>query len=135
MMIRMIIIIIRFKLFKRLDVFKQQAQMAAHGQPAAVVLRDEPGAQQGTQLLVLFKRQNLGECRHKARLDLRQVCAERVGSVQFLRFPLDGIDAQTFVANAAEGRIVVEVAHPQMAVQARIGAALAAALAEDLAQS
>jgi len=29
----------------------------------------------------------------------------------------------------------VEVAHPQMAVQARIGGALAAALAEDLAQS
>ncbi|HZY59010.1 MAG TPA: DUF3501 family protein [Candidatus Binataceae bacterium] len=77
----------------------------------------------------------IGERRHQARFDLHQVSTQRVSSVQFLRFPLGGIDAQTFVANAAESRIVVEVAHPQMAVQARIGGALAAALAEDLAQS
>jgi len=77
----------------------------------------------------------IGERRQKARFDLRQVSTERVSSVQFLRFPVGGIDAQTFAARAAEGRIVVEVAHPQMAVRAPISGALAAALAEDLAQN
>jgi hypothetical protein len=77
----------------------------------------------------------IGERRQKARFDLRQVSTERVSSVQFLRFPLGGIDTQTFAARAAEGRIVVEITHPQMTVRTPISGALAAALAEDLAQS
>lgn len=77
----------------------------------------------------------IGERRQKARFDLRQVSTQRVSSVQFLRFPLGGIDAQTFAARAAEGRIVVEITHPQMAVRTPISGVLAAALAEDLAQN
>lgn len=77
----------------------------------------------------------IGERRQKARFDLRQVSTQRVSSVQFLRFPLGGIDAQTFAARAAEGRIVVEITHPQMAVRTPVSGVLAAALAEDLAQN
>lgn len=77
----------------------------------------------------------IGERRQKARFDLRQVSTQRVSSVQFLRFPLGGIDAQTFAAQAAEGRIVVEITHPQMAVRTPVSGVLAAALAEDLAQN
>ena len=77
----------------------------------------------------------IGERRQKARFDLRQVSTQRVSSVQFLRFPLGGIDAQTFAARAAEGRIVVEITHPQMTVRTPISGVLAAALAEDLAQN
>jgi hypothetical protein len=77
----------------------------------------------------------IGERRQKARFDLRQLSTERISSVHFVRFPLGGIDAPTFAARAAEGRIVVEVTHPQMTVRAPITGVLAAGLAEDLAQS
>jgi Protein of unknown function (DUF3501) len=77
----------------------------------------------------------IGERRQQARFDLRQVSAERISSVHFVRFPLGGIDAPTFAARAAEGRIVVEVTHPAMSVRSPITGTLAAALAEDLAQS
>ena len=75
----------------------------------------------------------IGERRQKARFDLRQVSTERISSVHFVRFPLGGIDAPTFAAQAAEGRLVVEVTHPQMTVRTPITGVLAAALAEDLA--
>jgi hypothetical protein len=76
----------------------------------------------------------IGERRQKARVDLRQVSAERVSSVQFLRFGLGGLDAEAFVAKAAQGLISVEVTHPMMQVRAPIEGALAAALAQDLSQ-
>jgi hypothetical protein len=76
----------------------------------------------------------IGERRHQARFDLRQVSPERVSSVQFLRFSLGGIDAHSFIAKAAEGLVAVEIAHPQMTARAMISGALATALAEDLSQ-
>jgi hypothetical protein len=77
----------------------------------------------------------IGERRQKARVDLRQVSPERVSSVQFLRFPLGGLDAEGFTAMAAQGRIAVEITHPAMTVRAPIDGDLAAALAQDLAQN
>ncbi len=77
----------------------------------------------------------IGDRRHQARVDLRQVTPERVSSVQFVRFALGGIDAEGFAANAAQGRVAVEITHPAMTVRAPISGALAAALAQDLSQS
>ena len=77
----------------------------------------------------------IGDRRQKARVDLRQVSADRVSSVQFVRFTLGGIDADGFTAQAAEGRIVVEITHPEMTVRAPVSGALAAALADDVSQS
>jgi uncharacterized protein DUF3501 len=77
----------------------------------------------------------IGERRQKARVDLRQVSPERVSSVQFVRFPLGGIDAQEFAAPAAQGKIAVEIAHPAMQVRAPITGVLAGELAKDVAQS
>jgi len=77
----------------------------------------------------------IGERRQKARVDLRQVSAERVSSVQFLRFSLGGLDAEGLMAMAGQGRIAVEISHPAMMVRAPISGSLAAALAQDLAQS
>jgi len=77
----------------------------------------------------------IGDRRQQARVDLRQVCAERVSSVQFVRFGLGGIDAEGLAAQAAQGRIAVEITHPAMTVRAPISGALAAALAQDVSQS
>jgi len=77
----------------------------------------------------------IGERRHKARVDLRQVSTERVSSVQFVRFGVGGIDAQEFAAKAEQGRVAVEITHPLMQVQGRIEGALARSLAEDLSQN
>ena len=77
----------------------------------------------------------IGERRHQARVDLRQVSAERVSSVQFVRFVLGGIDAEGFAEKAAQGQVAVEISHPAMTVRAPISGILAAALAQDLSQS
>jgi hypothetical protein len=77
----------------------------------------------------------IGDRRQKARVDLRQISADRVSSVQFVRFGLGGIDAEGFAALARQGRVVVEITHPAMTVRAPIDGALAAALAQDLSQS
>jgi hypothetical protein len=77
----------------------------------------------------------IGDRRQKARADLRQISSDRVSSVQFVRFALGGIDVEGFAAQAAEGRIVVEITHPAMTVRAPIDGALAAALAQDVSQS
>jgi hypothetical protein len=77
----------------------------------------------------------IGERRQKARVDLRQVSPERVSSVQFIRFALGGLDAESFAAMSREGRVAVEVTHPALTVRAPIDGTLAAALAQDLAQS
>jgi hypothetical protein len=77
----------------------------------------------------------IGDRRQKARVDLRQVSSERVSSVQFIRFSLGGLDAEGFAAMCREGRIAVEITHPAMTVRTAITDDLAAALAQDLAQS
>jgi uncharacterized protein DUF3501 len=77
----------------------------------------------------------IGDRRQRARVDLRQVSPERVSSVQFIRFALGGLDAEGFTAMASQGRIAVEITHPAMTLRAPIQGDLAAALAQDLAQS
>ena len=77
----------------------------------------------------------IGDRGQKARVDLRQVSTERVSSVQFVRFALGGIDAEGFAARAAEGRIAVEITHPNMTLRTPITGALAAVLTQDLLQS
>lgn len=77
----------------------------------------------------------IGERRHKVRFDLRQMNTERISSVQFVRFPIGGINAQDFTARAAEGSVAIEVTHPEMQVRVPISGVLASSLAEDLAQN
>ena len=75
----------------------------------------------------------VGERRFDLSFDERQMSAERVSAVQFVRFALDGISAETFRALASDGRISIEVDHPSLAASAKITGELAQALAEDLA--
>lgn len=77
----------------------------------------------------------IGDRRHQARVDMRQIASERVSSVQFVRFGLGEIDAETFAQGAAQGRIAVEITHPAMIVRGLISGPLAGALAQDLSQS
>ena len=77
----------------------------------------------------------IGERREKARFDLRQVATDRVSSVHFLRFQLGGLDAKEFLIKAAQEQIAVELTHPHLCARAAIAGGLAAALAEDLAQT
>ncbi len=77
----------------------------------------------------------IGDRRQKARVDLRQVSAERVSSVQFLRFGLGGLDAEGFAAKAAQGAVAIEVTHPSMQVRAPFSPVLAGVLARDLSES
>jgi hypothetical protein len=77
----------------------------------------------------------IGERRQRARIDLRQVSAERVSSVQFVRFALGGIDPESFATLAAQEQIAVEITHPAMTVRVPITGALAESLVHDLSQS
>jgi hypothetical protein len=68
------------------------------------------------------------------KFDDRQISDERLSAVQFVRFPLDGIDAARMIELAAKGEIAIEADHPAMAVRGAINPAIAGALAEDLRQ-
>jgi hypothetical protein len=70
--------------------------------------------------------------REKVRFDLRQVSNERVSSVQFVRFPLGGLDAEEFAAMADAGKIAIEADHPKLQTRAEITGELARALSQDL---
>jgi len=74
----------------------------------------------------------LGNRRESARFDARQMSAERVSAVQFVRFPLGGLDADEFLALANAGKVALEVDHPKMQARAEIRNALAETLAQDL---
>jgi hypothetical protein len=76
----------------------------------------------------------LDQHREPARFDLRQMSSERVSSVQFVRFPLGGIDAQEFLELANQNKIAIEITHPHLSAGALITGAVAAALANDLAE-
>ncbi|MGO9057024.1 MAG: DUF3501 family protein [Candidatus Binataceae bacterium] len=107
---------------------------------ATLLIQFPDAAQRDEKLRKLIGLENhvsllIGERRHKGRFDLRQMDAERVSSVQFVRFPIGGIDARDFIAKAAEGGIMVEISHPEMPVRATISGTLAAFLAEDLVQN
>lgn len=73
-----------------------------------------------------------GAKRFAAKLDDRQVSEERVSSVQFVRFPLEGISAEEFYALAQGGKVAIEVDHPNLAAHANIAGVLADAVSEDL---
>jgi len=66
------------------------------------------------------------------KFDDRQMSDERVSSVQFVRFPLDGTSAEQFHTLAQAGKARIEVDHPNLAAEAPIAGALADALSEDL---
>jgi hypothetical protein len=74
----------------------------------------------------------LGDRRVAVQFDARQMDAERLSAVQFVRLPMAEVTRDEFLALAAHGRVAIEADHPSLAARAVIGAALAAALAEDL---
>jgi Protein of unknown function (DUF3501) len=76
---------------------------------------------------------HLGERREHARFDSRQVAPERVSAVQFVRFPLGGLEPAEFQTMAAQGKAAIEVDHPKLSVTVDIPGELAEVLARDLA--
>jgi Protein of unknown function (DUF3501) len=74
-----------------------------------------------------------GEQRLQAKFDTRQMSAESLSAVQFVRFALPAAGQRKFLELAQDGQLAVEIDHPKLAVQAPITGSLAAALAEDLA--
>jgi hypothetical protein len=74
----------------------------------------------------------IGERREPARFDNRQIATDRVSAVQFVRFPLGGLDHDEFLKFTAEGKIAIEVDHPQLTERALITGPIAKALATDL---
>jgi Protein of unknown function (DUF3501) len=75
----------------------------------------------------------LADRRESARFDPRQMSTERVSSVQFVRLPLGGLDAEEFRALANAGKIALEVDHPKLKARAEVRDALAETLAQDWA--
>jgi len=73
-----------------------------------------------------------GAQRIAARFDDRQMSEERISSVQFVKFKLEGVDAAKFLELAGKGEVAVEADHPSLAARGAIGGLLAASLAEDL---
>ncbi len=76
-----------------------------------------------------------GGSRIAVKFDDRQISEEGLSAVQFVRFPLNGLDSPRIIELAARGEIAIEADHPAMAVRGAINPAIAAALAEDLRQS
>lgn len=77
----------------------------------------------------------IGDRREPARFDTRQIATDRVSAVQFVRFPLGGLDQEEFLKFAAAGKIAIEVDHPQLNARAPLAGAIAKALAGDLADT
>jgi hypothetical protein len=75
----------------------------------------------------------LGGRRENARFDFRQIAADRVSSVQFVRFPLGGLEASEFITFADSGKASIDIGHPAMNAHAPIPPGLARLLAEDIA--
>lgn len=72
--------------------------------------------------------------RENVRFDLRQMATDRVSAVQFVRFPLGGLDAAEFLALANTGKVAIEVDHPKLQDRAEITGQLAELLSQDLAE-
>jgi hypothetical protein len=75
----------------------------------------------------------IGERREKARFDSRQLDTDRISAVQFMRFPLGGLELEEFEALAGHGKIEIEADHPSLKVTVALTGDIAAALARDLA--
>jgi hypothetical protein len=74
----------------------------------------------------------IGDRRDRAIFDTRQMNEERISSVQFVRFPIAGVDVEQFLELARAGKCAVESDHPSLAARAAITGVLAESLAEDL---
>jgi hypothetical protein len=76
----------------------------------------------------------IGERREKGRFDARQIATDRVSAVQFVRFPLGGLEAEEFQDLAKHGNVEVEIDHPHLSIAVTLSSDLAAALARDIAE-
>ncbi|HEX4208849.1 MAG TPA: DUF3501 family protein [Candidatus Binataceae bacterium] len=76
----------------------------------------------------------IGERREKGRFDARQIATDRVSAVQFVRFPLGGLEAEEFQDLAKHGKVEVEIDHPHLSIAVTLSSDLAAALARDIAE-
>jgi hypothetical protein len=74
----------------------------------------------------------LDDRRKQARFDLRQMSPDRVSAVQFIRFPLGGLDAAEFRPLANAGKVAIEIDHSKLKARAEIRDPLAETLAQDL---
>jgi hypothetical protein len=74
----------------------------------------------------------IGAQKIAARFDDRQMSAERISAVQFVRFSVEGIDAARLLELAGNGDVAIGADHPSLAARGEIGGLLAASLAEDL---
>jgi Protein of unknown function (DUF3501) len=74
----------------------------------------------------------LDQRRESARFDERQITVERLSAVQFVRFPLGGLDSTEFLTMAKAGKLAIEVDHPKMQGRVTITGALAQTLSQDL---
>jgi hypothetical protein len=74
----------------------------------------------------------IGGRREPARFDHRQIATDRISAVQFVRFPLGGLDAAEFHDHAAAGKIAIEADHPRLTARALIQGTIAHALEGDL---
>ena len=74
----------------------------------------------------------LGDVRVPLKFDDRQVSAERVSAVQFVRFNV-AMDSDAFLKLAQTNQVAVQADHPNLGAEARIAGDFAKALAEDLA--
>ncbi len=72
--------------------------------------------------------------RESARFDTRQIDTDRVSSVQFVRFPLGGLDAGEFLKLANTGKVAIEIDHRLLHARAEIRGSLAESLSQDLAE-
>jgi hypothetical protein len=72
--------------------------------------------------------------RERARFDQRQMSSERISAVQFVRFPLGGLDSEEFLALADAGKAVIEADHPKLQARHELNGTLARNLAQDLAE-
>lgn len=75
----------------------------------------------------------INERREKGRFDTRQIATDRVSAVQFVRFPLGGLEPDEFETLAAQDKIAIEIDHPKLAVTVALTGDIATALARDLA--
>jgi hypothetical protein len=75
----------------------------------------------------------IGTRRAAAVFDTRQMDAERMSSVQFIRFKLEAIAPEKFLVLARDGKVAIEVDHSSLAARAPIEGDLARALLADLA--
>jgi hypothetical protein len=75
---------------------------------------------------------SMDEKRERALFDTPQMTTDRIGSVQFVRFPVGSVDRGGLLALAEAGKLAIEVDHPSLGARAAIVGNLARALAEDL---